>query len=38
MTDSDKRNNLLCACAIAKFSKKKAKNTKQENNSDIKRD
>ena len=36
MTNSDKHNNLFCACAIAKFSQKSFKHNK-EHNSNIKR-
>ena len=37
MTNFDKPNNLICACAIAKFSELRLKHLK-EHNSDIKRD
>ena len=37
MTNSDRHNNLFCACAIAKFSEKRLKH-KKEHTSDIKRD
>ena len=37
MNNSDKPDNLFCACAIAKFSEKSLKH-KKEDTSDIKRD